>query len=49
MTPFVVVIVVVVVVVVISPVVCFYVVAINFRIYMLTKFGDYMQKNVFIY
>lgn len=46
MTPFVAVI---VVVVVISPVVCFYVVAINFRIYMLTKFGDYMQKNVFIY
>ena len=48
MTPFVVVIV-IVVVVVISPVVCFNVVAINFRIYMLTKFGDYMQKNVFIY
>ena len=46
MTAFVVVI---VVVVVISPVVCFYVVAINCRIYMLTKFGDYMQKNVFIY
>lgn len=46
MTPFVVVI---VLVVVISPVVCFYVVAINFRIYMLTKFGDHMQKNVFIY
>ena len=47
MTPFVVVI--DVGVVVISPVVCLYVVAINFRIYMLTKFGDYMQKNVFIY
>ena len=46
-TPFVVVIVVIVVVVVISPVVCFYGVAINFRIYMLKIFGDYMQKNVF--